>query len=257
MLPTGWADLDDMLTGGLRPGHLVIIGARPSVGKSLVATELARQVAARGTGVLFASLEMSCDEVTNRIAASMTRVPLSTLTGGRANDEEMDRLGTLLARVADWPLHIDDRASVGVAGIRGRAGDLARTPRGLGLVVVDYLQLITPPDLRAPREQQVASFSRALKLLAKDLGVPVVALSQINRAPMMRADKRPLMSDLRESGAIEADADEILLLHREDEDPEELEVNVVKNRHGETGTVYLTWMPHVGTIGNRAWGAAS
>jgi replicative DNA helicase len=163
VLPTGWLDLDDKLNGGLRPGHLTVIG---------------------------------------------------------------------------------------VAAIRGRARDLTRRPRGLGLVIVDYLQLVTPTDRRAPREQQVASISRGLKLMAKDLQVPVVALSQVNRGPTGRDNKRPTMSDLRESGAIEADADEIWLLHRDEDRPGELEVNVAKNRHGTTGLVELGWHPYTARITN-------
>jgi replicative DNA helicase len=259
VLATGWHELDEKLTGGLRPGHLTIVGARPAVGKSLIATELARQVAATGTGVLFSSLEMSRTDVADRIASSLTRVPLAALTGGTANDEQMDRLGTLLGRVAHWPLHIDDRATVGVTAIRGKARDITRQPQGLGLIVVDYLQLVSPADRKAPREQQVASVSRGLKLLARDLAVPVVALAQVNRGSTQRDNKRPLMSDLRESGAIEADADEILMLHRDDDTfPGELEVNVIKNRHGETGPLRLGWAPYSGRIANLApYGSAA
>lgn len=250
VLATNWLDLDEMLTGGLRPGHLVIVGARPGVGKSLLATELARNVAPRA-GVLFASLEMSVAEVTNRISAAMTGIPLAKLTAGGASFEELDRLAGLIGRVADWPLVIDDRASVGVAAIRGRARDLTRRPGGLGLVIVDYLQLVAPADYKAPREQQVAGVSRGLKLMAKDLGVPVVALAQVNREPAQRGDGRPRLSDLRESGAIEADADEVLLLHHDDEEHYgELEVIVAKNRHGSTGTVHLAWQPYAGRISN-------
>lgn len=251
VLPTGWLDLDDKLTGGLRPGHLTIIGARPAVGKSLVATELAANVAQGGVGTLFSSLEMSAAEVTDRIASSRTKVALAALTAGRADDEQMDRLARFHTQAQAWPLEIDDRAAVGVAAIRGRARDLTRRPRGLGLVIVDYLQLVAPADRRAPREQQVASISRGLKLLARDLQVPVVALAQVNRGASARDSKRPVMSDLRESGSIEADADEIWLLHRDDEQmPGELEVNVVKNRHGSTGVVHLGWHPYTGRVTN-------
>lgn len=250
VLPTGWVDLDEMLDGGLRPGHFIVIGARPAVGKSLVATELAGNVVAAGTGTLFSSLEMSAREVVDRIAASKAKVPLSALSSGRADENQLGKLQSLLTRAADWPLEIDDRAGVGVAAIRGRARDLTRRPRGLGLVIVDYLQLVAPADRRAPREQQVASISRGLKLMAKDLQVPVVALSQVNRGPAGRENKRPTMSDLRESGSIEADADEIWLLHRDEDKPAELEVNVAKNRHGSTGLVELGWRPYIARITN-------
>jgi replicative DNA helicase len=251
VLPTGWLELDEQLTGGLRPGHLTVVGARPSVGKSLVATELAAAVAGRGTRVLFSSLEMSAAEVTNRIASSGARVPLTALTAGTCDEEEMDQLARFHTRAHAWPLEIDDRAAVGVTAIRGRARDLTRRPHGLGLVIVDYLQLVAPADRKAPREQQVASVSRGLKLLARDLHVPVVALAQVNRGSTQRESKRPVMSDLRESGAIEADADEIWLLHRDDKEfLGELEVNVVKNRHGQTGPIRLGWWPHIGRISN-------
>jgi replicative DNA helicase len=232
--------------------HMYLAGrAMIPTHNSLMGTELAGNVAAVGAGVLFSSLEMSAAEVTDRIASSKTKVPLATLTGGLATDEQMDDLARFLTRAVDWPLEIDDRAGVGVAAIRGRARDLTRRPRGLGLVIVDYLQLVAPTDRRAPREQQVASVSRGLKLLARDLAVPVVALSQVNRGPSSRENKRPVMSDLRESGAIEADADEIWLLHRDDEQmPGELEVNVVKNRHGATGVVNLGWHPWTGRVTN-------
>lgn len=250
VLPTGWLDLDDRLNGGLRPGHLTVIGARPAVGKSLVATELAANVAATGVGTLFSSLEMSAAEVVDRVAASRSKVALTALSSGHADEEQLDQLSRLLARAADWPLEIDDRAGVGIAAIRGRARDLTRRPHGLGLVIVDYLQLVSPADRRAPREQQVASISRGLKLMAKDLQVPVVALSQVNRGPSGRENKRPTMSDLRESGSIEADADEIWLLHRDENRPDELEVNVAKNRHGSTGLVELGWHPYTARITN-------
>lgn len=257
VLPTGWHDLDDLLTGGLRPGHLCIVGARPAIGKSLMATELARMVASRGTRVLVHSLEMTAEEVTDRITSSVTGIPLGTLTGGHADETEMDRLSDRLADVADWPLVIDDRPGLTVTGIRGKARDLTREGP-LGLVIVDYLQMVRPYDLKAPREQQVASVSRGLKLLAKDLGVPVVALAQVNRASEATQNQRPRMHNLRESGAIEADADEIMLLHRntglaegeEDDLYGQIEVNVEKNRHGATGIARLSWLPAGGRIGN-------
>lgn len=250
VLPTGWTELDQMLTGGLRPGHLCIIGARPAVGKSLMGTELARQVAGRGVRTLFSSLEMRAEELTDRITSSLSRVPLAHLTAGRADEDEMERLTNGLVAVADWPLFIDDRGGLTVTGIRGKARDLTREGP-LGLVIVDYLQMVRPYDQRAPREQQVASISRGLKQLAKDLDVPVVALAQVGR----RANEtgRPAMHHLRESGAIEADADEILLLHRDDEDEElygQIEVIFAKNRHGSTGTVRLAWLPAGGRIAN-------
>lgn len=261
VLPTRWTALDEKLTGGLRPGHLCIVGARPAIGKSLMATELARQVSSRGGVVLLHSLEMTTLEVVNRIAAAVTKVPLEALTSGRTTESEMDTLGAGFDKVHTWPLTIDDRSGMTVAGIRAKARDIVHETGRLDLVVVDYLQLVRPADPKAPREQQVGSISRGLKLLAKDLGVPVVALAQVNRASEAESNRRPQMHNLRESGSIEADADEILLLHRnppgtpeEDDDLYgKIEVNVVKNRHGATGVVELAWLPAGGTIGNLAY----
>jgi replicative DNA helicase len=248
-LPTGWRELDERLNGGLRPGHLVIVGARPSVGKSFVGTGLARYAASRGNPVLFHSLEMGAHELTDRVIAPLAPVTLSTLNAGAASPEELDRLGDRIARdeVFSWPLYIDDRSNITLAGISGRARDLKRKGQ-LSLIIVDYLQLITPADRKVPREQQVASFSRGLKLLAKELDVPIVALAQVNRGANDK--ERPRMHHLRESGSIEADADEILLLHVSDE-PDmygQLEIIVEKNRHGSKGSLQLQFLPTAGLL---------
>lgn len=247
-LPTAWRELNERLNGGLRPGHLVIVGARPSVGKSFVGVGMARHAASRGETVLFHSLEMSAEELTDRVIAPLAPVTLSTLAAGGVSAEELDKLGdTIVAKdVLSWPLFIDDRSSLTLAGISGRARDLKRKGQ-LSLIVVDYLQLITPADRKASREQQVASFSRGLKLLAKELDVPVVALAQVNRGS---GDERPRMSHLRESGAIEADADEILLLHVSDEEDMygQLEIIVEKNRHGSKGSLRLAFLPTAGIL---------
>ncbi len=238
-----------MLAGGLRPGHLLIVGARPAVGKSVVASVIAHAVARRGVGTLFCSLEMSRDEVTDRVAADIASVDVGRLTRRELRPEDWERLKTAQASASGWPLKVVDRADQTVSGVRARARDVSRRKGGLGLVVVDYLQLMKPSDSKAPRQEQVASISRGLKLLAKEMQVPVVALAQVNRGPMNRTDKRPAMSDLRESGSIEADADEIVLLHRDDkESPGEIEFIVEKNRHGRTGTVALAWAPHFSRV---------
>jgi replicative DNA helicase len=253
VLPTGWRDLDDVLAGGMRPGHLFVIGARPAVGKSIAAAVVATHVASRNTGVLFSSLEMSEAEVTDRIASNLARVNLSRLTERNVSDWELQRLVGAHARSSGWPLWIDDRPGVGVNAIRGRARDVSRRSEGLGLVVVDYLQLIAPTDRKAPRQEQVATISRSLKLLAREMCVPVVALAQLNRGLVHRQDKRPVMSDLRESGAIEADADEIVLLHRDEKErPGEIEFGVEKNRHGRETRVSLSWSPHHARIASLA-----
>jgi replicative DNA helicase len=256
-VPTGLHDLDRMLSGGLRPGHLMIIGARPAVGKSVVASIIAQSAAARGVGTVFASLEMSRGEVVDRISANVGSVDLSRLTERNLDNADWDKVAQAHHRIADWPLRILDRAEMTVAQLHARARDAGRAPQGLGLLVVDYLQLVRPADPKAQRQEQVASISRALKLLAKDLDVPVVALAQVNRGPMTRTDKRPMMSDLRESGGIEADADEIILLHRDDkESPGEIEFIVEKNRHGRTGTVAMAWSPHYSRVSSMHRGGA-
>jgi replicative DNA helicase len=253
-IPTGWYDLDQLLSGGgLRPGHLTVVGARPGVGKSLVATMLAGRTAAAGHGVYFASAEMSADELTDRIAAAASGVNLADLTNRRLTAEQEVSLQVGLERVRNWSLTLDDRVNT-IADIRRGARDTTRRPGGLGLVIVDYLQLLTTPDAgKIPRHELVAGMSRSLKLLARELSVPVVVLSQLNRGSTQRTDKRPLISDLRESGAVEQDGDEIVLLHRDDEDPDmagQIELNLAKNRHGPTGFVRLRWQPYISRITN-------
>ncbi|NAE18212.1 replicative DNA helicase [Enterococcus hirae] len=249
VLPTGWHDLDDYFNGGLRRGHLVVIGARPAVGKSVAAAVVASQVADQNVGVLWASLEMGRGEVVARVAANVAGVFLDNLESHRLSEADWQKLMRFRAKAASWPLTIDDRSTIGLTHLRKRARDAARSKAGLGLIVVDYLQLMAPANSSTPRHEQVAEISRGLKILAREFNVPVVALAQVNRGSIARADKRPVMSDLRESGQIEADADEIILLHREDDKrPGEIDFIVEKNRHGRQGTVSLAWAPHFSRI---------
>jgi replicative DNA helicase len=252
-LPTGLYDLDQKLNGGLRAGHLFIVGARPAVGKSVVASVIAHAAVRQGVGTLFASLEMSRPELMDRVVADAASVDLTHLTQRSLTDDDWRKVRKLLGEASDWPLTIDDRAHLNVTMIRAKARDVTRKRAGLGLVVVDYLQLVKPTSDKVNRQEQVASVSRNLKLLARELSVPVVALAQVNRGPEGRADRRPSMSDLRESGAIEADADEIVLLHRDDkESPGEIEFIIEKNRHGRTGTVAMAWAPHYSRVASMA-----
>ncbi|GAB3251703.1 replicative DNA helicase [Kineosporia babensis] len=245
ILPTGLRDLDDMLSGGLRPGHLLIIGARPAVGKSVVASVIAHTTAKGGVGTFFPSLEMSKEELTDRVVADIADVDLEKLTRRCLNENDWTKVAKAYKRSSHWPLVVIDKGNMTINEIRSRARDVARRDHKLGLIVLDYLQLVKPADSKAPRQEQVASVSRGLKLLAKELKVPIIALAQVNRASTARSDKRPMMSDLRESGSIEADADEIVLLHRDDkESPGEIEFIIEKNRHGRTGTVSMAWAPH-------------
>jgi replicative DNA helicase len=252
VIPTGWQDLDELLSGGgLRPGHLTVVGARPGLGKSLVATMIAGRTAAAGRGVYFASAEMTADELVDRFAAASTGVSLADLSGQALTGEQVQSMQLILRRLRRWPLAVDDRAH-SITAIKRAARTLNRAPAGLSLVVVDYLQLLESVDAsRLPRHEVVAGMSRALKLLARDLGVPLVLLSQLNRSSMQRADKRPIISELRESGAVEQDADEIILLHRDDDDPDlagQVELHLAKNRHGPTGHVRLRWQPYISRI---------
>jgi replicative DNA helicase len=242
-LSTPWPELD-RLTGGLHRGDLVVLGARPGVGKSMLGQQLAWHVAKHGHPVLISSLEMSTTEVHCRLIAAATGLPLGRITDHRLTDDEwatIDRVTSTL----DAPIVIDDRASVRVVDIRGRARDVARRHGPLGLIVVDYLQLVTPASHLEARERQVGGITRSLKLLAKEMRTPVLAMSQVNRAPTGRTDKRPTLADLRESGAIESDADVVILLHRDDAD-DDLETNAAKNRHGYTGASRLLWQPEHG-----------
>lgn len=242
---TGLYDLDEAFTGGLRPGCLYVVAARPGVGKSLLACVMAANIAKSAGAVFFASLEMNRGELFDRLVARLGKVELSHLTRQEFIHDDWDRAFKAAGLIEKWPLGVLDTPNVGLTTIRAQARDMTRLPGGLALVVVDYLQLIRPADPRQPREQQVASFSRGLKLLAKELSVPVVALAQVNRAPETRADRRPALGDLRESGAIEADADAVLLLH-DDQDPTTagvLDVIIAKNRHGRRGQLQLSWEP--------------
>lgn len=251
-LATGWTDLDKALTGGLRPGTLTVIAARPGVGKSVLGGNLATAASLAGNGVLFASLEMTRDELTDRILASLAKVELSTIAERMLTEHDHGRLRTAADKLTGAPLRIVDIPHLGITGLRTLSRDLTRTVRGLSLIIVDYLQLMRPADPRAPRQEQVATLSRGLKLLAKELSVPVVALAQLNRGPEQRADKRPAVADLRESGSIEADADAVLLLHV-DPAPEksgEIEVIIGKNRHGRQCSVHLAWAPYYARAGN-------
>lgn len=247
-----WPDLDDYL-GGLRPGLLYVIGARPAVGKSVVGMNIAWNAAHRhGQAALLHSLEMPADEVGGRMISAVASVSFKSIVNRKMTEPEWARVNNAYAKLAEAPLHIDDRATVRISDIRARVRQITRKA-ALGVVVVDYLQLLTPSDQRAPREQQVAEMSRALKLLAKDSHVPVVLLAQLNRQVESRANKRPLLSDLRESGAIEQDADVVLLLYRDEEAEDVMEVSVAKNRQGPQGVVSLRWEGHHMRAVSGAW----
>lgn len=251
-LPTGLLDLD-RLTSGLQPGQLWVVGARPGMGKTILAAQFARHCAfdARQPVLMF-SLEMTATELTRRMIAAHQRVPLTRLTSGLLEDADWTQLARL-AGAPDAPLYIDDTPGQTLAGIRSTARSVQRT-HGLGLVIVDYLQLIESTGKRTEnRQQEVALLSRGLKLLARELSVPVVVAAQLNRGVESRADKTPQMSDLRESGAVEQDADVVLLMHRPDyydktDRSGEIDVHVAKHRGGPTDVITAAAQLHFARI---------
>lgn len=247
-LSTPWPDLDRHIHG-LAPDRLHIVAARPGVGKSLLGQNLAMHFAQHHRlPVLFASLEMASDELGMRIMAQAARVDLSSMLAAKVSAEDWDRIDQAMPMLGAAPIHLSTDASQSVENIRAAARDLQRRD-GLGLVVVDYLQLVRPRDHRLPREQQVSEISRSLKLLAKELHVPVVAMSQIRRLNDGERSKRPTLSDLRESGAIEQDADVVLILHiPDDQEPYAGELLVAKARSGTRGAIDLHMKTRWATI---------
>ena len=248
-VPTGFKDLDE-LTNGLHPGQMVIVAARPSLGKSTIALDWLRSAAIKhGLPSVIFSLEMSRNEITMRLLSAEARVPLHHMRSGTMSDEDWARLARRMGEVAEAPLFIDDSPNLTMMEIRAKARRLKQR-HDLRLIVIDYMQLMTSPRKVDSRQQEVSELSRSIKLLAKELEVPVVAVSQLNRNPEQRADKKPQLSDLRESGAIEMDADVVLLLHREDfyekESPRagEADLIVAKHRNGPTATVTVAFQGH-------------
>ena len=242
---TGFTDLD-LQTAGLQPTELVIIAARPSMGKTALVCNIADAVARNtNSGVLIFSLEQSSEELAERFLCTTARVSGHDLRAGHLTDAQRDQLAAASDELHNLPLFIDDRPARTMSQIAAIARrQHRRTP--LAIIVVDYMQLVEPEEKSVPREQQIATISRRLKFLAKELHVPVVALSQLNRGVELREDKRPRLADLRESGSIEQDADKVMFLHRPDAyDPEdrpgEAEVIIAKHRSGPTGIVRLTW----------------
>ena len=247
-LSTPWPDLDRKIHG-LGKDRLYIVAARPGVGKSLLGQNLAWHWSRRhDVPVYFASLEMSTDELTTRTLAQVSKVTLNAMLSGKVDEPGWNRIHASATAMMSAKVHICDHPSQTLDSIRAGARDLQRR-KGLGLVVVDYLQLVTPRDRRAPREQQVAEISRGLKLLAKELHVPVVAMSQVKRLNEGDRNRPPSLSDLRESGSIEQDADAVLILHIPDqEQPDWADLLVAKARAGQTGPVSLLMKTDFATI---------
>ena len=249
-IPTGYTDLD-RLTNGLHPGQMVVLAARPAMGKSTAALDIARTAAIKHklTSVIF-SLEMSRSEITMRMLSAESKVHLNRMRSGKLDERDWTAMANTMSRISSAPLFIDDSPNMSLMEIRAKCRRLSQK-HDLKLVVIDYLQLMSSGKRVESRQQEVSEFSRALKLLAKELEVPVIAVSQLNRGPEQRTDKKPQMSDLRESGSIEQDADLVILLHREGaydrESPRAAEADLIlaKNRNGETGNVVLTSQLHI------------
>jgi len=248
-VPTGFADLDALMNG-LHAGQMIVIAARPAIGKSTLALDLARAASIKhGMASVIFSLEMSRNEITMKLLSAESRVALQSMRTGQMSDDDWTRLARRMSEVAHAPMFIDDSPNMSMMEIRAKCRRL-KQQHDLRLVIVDYLQLMTSPKRVESRQQEVSELSRSLKLLAKELGVPVIAVAQLNRGPEQRTDKRPMLSDLRESGSIEQDADVVILLHREDayekESPRagEADFIVAKHRNGPTTTVTVAFQGH-------------
>lgn len=250
-VPTGFTDLDS-LTDGLHPGQMVIIAARPAMGKSTLALDLARSCSIQhGRPSMFFSLEMGREELMDRALSAEARVALHHIRSGNLTDEDWTRIARRISDVSAAPLFIEDTPGQTLSGIKAKCRRQQQR-HGLDLVVIDYLQLLGSGISRRHenRQQEVSELSRGIKLLAKELNVPVVVLAQLNRGPEQRTDKKPVLSDLRESGSLEQDADVVILVHREDaydrESPRsgEVDLMVVKHRNGPQATITVAGQLH-------------
>ncbi|HEX4044980.1 MAG TPA: replicative DNA helicase [Gammaproteobacteria bacterium] len=247
-LPTGYQDFDEM-TSGLQPSDLIIIAGRPSMGKTGLAMNIAEHAALKSRQpVLVFSMEMPGEAIVMRLLSSLCRIDQLRIRTGKLSDEDWPRISSTVSMLSDTPLFIDDTPAMSPAEMRARARRLAKEHGQLGLIVVDYLQLMQVPGYNENRTAEISEISRSLKSLAKELNVPVIALSQLNRSLEQRADKRPVMSDLRESGAIEQDADLIVFIYRDEvynessPDKGTAEIIIAKQRNGPIGKVRLTFI---------------
>ncbi|OGT61037.1 MAG: replicative DNA helicase [Gammaproteobacteria bacterium RIFCSPHIGHO2_12_FULL_45_12] len=247
-IPTGYHDLDDM-TSGLQGSDLVILAGRPSMGKTTLAMNIAEHVAIKSRApVLIFSMEMPGESIVMRLLSSLCRIDQLRIRTGKLADEDWPRISSTVSMLSDAPLYIDDTPGLSPAEMRARARRLSKEHGQLGLIVVDYLQLMQVPGNNENRTAEISEISRSLKGLAKELNVPVIALSQLNRGLEQRADKRPVMSDLRESGAIEQDADLIVFIYRDEvynensPDKGTAEIIIAKQRNGPIGKLRLTFM---------------
>ncbi|WP_020496737.1 replicative DNA helicase [Sciscionella marina] len=258
-VPTGFADLDEV-TNGLHPGQMVIVAARPGVGKSTLGLDFARSCSIhhQQASVIF-SLEMSRTEIVMRLLSAEAKIRLQDMRTGKMSDDDWMRLARKMSEISEAPLFIDDSPNLTMMEIRAKARRLKQRNE-LRLIIVDYMQLMTSGKKVESRQQEVSEFSRQLKLVAKELEVPVVAISQLNRGPEQRTDKRPMLSDLRESGSLEQDADIVMLIHRPDafelDDPRAGEADLIlgKHRAGPTPTITVAHQLHYSRFTDLAQG---
>ena len=247
-VPTGFIDLEKM-TSGLQPSDMIVVAGRPAMGKTAFALNIAEHVGVElRQPVAIFSLEMSGPQLATRFLSSVARIDQSKLRTGRLTDDEWDRMTVALGKLHEAPIYIDETGAINSTDLRARARRLHRQCGKLGLIVIDYLQLMTSPREGENRATEISEISRSIKALAKELHVPIIALSQLSRKVEERTDKRPLMSDLRESGAIEQDADIIMMMYREEyykpdtPDKGTAEAIIGKHRNGPVGTVRLTFI---------------
>ena len=244
-LSTGFRDLDRRLAG-LQPANLVVVAARPSMGKTALALNICENVAGRGGTVAVFTLEMSREEVVQRLLSSMAGVDSHRLRTGQLTPDLWNRVVRETSRLYQMPIYVDDSSDLTVTSIRAKCRRLARK-QGIALVVVDYLQLMQGPGISETRQQEIADISRSLKNLARELRIPIIAVSQLNRALEQRENKRPRLGDLRESGAIEQDADIVIFIYRDEyynpgsDQPGLAEINIAKHRSGAVGTVMMNF----------------
>jgi len=246
-VPTGFPDLDEK-TSGLQPSDLILIAARPSMGKTAFALNIAQNAAIRyKVPVGIFSLEMSKEQLVQRMLCAESNVDSHKLRTGRLDEEDWPKLARAMGPLSEAPIYIDDTPGISSLELRAKARRL-KAEKGLGLIIIDYLQLMSGRGNTENRQQEISEISRSLKALARELSVPVIALSQLSRAPEMRADHRPILSDLRESGSQEQDSDVVAFLYRDDyyhpdTDKKNIaEVIIAKQRNGPTGTVELVWL---------------
>lgn len=247
-IPSGFGDFDD-LTSGLQPADLVIIAGRPSMGKTVLGINIAEHVALKSKlPVLVFSMEMPSEAIVMRLLSSLCRIDQQRLRTGKLSDVDWPRISSTVSMLSECPMFIDDTPALSPTELRARARRLAKEHGQLGLIVVDYLQLMQVPGNNENRTAEISEISRSLKSLAKELKTPVIALSQLNRGLEQRADKRPVMSDLRESGAIEQDADVIVFIYRDEvynensQDKGTAEIIIAKQRNGPIGKIRLTFL---------------